>query len=64
MTAEEKLSDWINDHPLVMKAAKNAMIEFAKYHVRKALVAAHRQHQIPEEELDFTLDAYSEENIK
>lgn len=43
---------------------KDTMIEFAKYHVEKALKASHSNFQLPEEEIDFTLDAYPLENIK
>jgi len=39
-------------------------IEFAKLHVQEALKAAHRNMQLPDEDLEFTLDSYSLENIK
>jgi hypothetical protein len=60
MTAEEFIKERADTFEGAIEAAK----EFAKYHVRKALVAAHRTHQIPEEELDFTLNAYTEDEIK
>lgn len=41
-----------------------AMIEFAKLHVKAALEAVHSNMQLPEEDLEFTLDAYPETNIK
>lgn len=43
---------------------EEAMIEFAKHHVEAALIAAHKQHQIPMEELEFTTNAYPLTNIK
>lgn len=43
---------------------EDCLIEFAKYHVKNALKAAHRNMQLPEEDLEFTLNSYSEENIK
>jgi len=42
----------------------NHMIEFAKLHVTEALKAAHRNMQAPEEDIEFTLDAYPLEEIK
>jgi len=39
-------------------------IEFAKLHVQEALKAAHRNMQLPDEDLEFTLDSYSLEKIK
>lgn len=58
MTAEEFL-----------KKSDNAfyaddMIAFAKYHVELALKASHSNFQLPEEEIEFTLNAYPLENIK
>ena len=44
--------------------AKNAMIEFAKLHVEAALKAAHINHQLPIEDLEFTLDCYPLTNIE
>lgn len=38
--------------------------EFAKLHVKAALEAAHKKHQLPIEDLEFTLSAYPETNIK
>jgi D-mannonate dehydratase len=35
-----------------------------KLHVEAALKAAHRNMQLPEEDLEFTLNAYPLENIK
>ncbi len=43
---------------------KEAMVEFAKFHVRKALEKAHINMQLPEEDLEFTLESYPETNIK
>lgn len=40
------------------------MKEFAKLHVEAALKAAHRNQQLPEEDLEFTLSAYPLTNIK
>jgi len=36
----------------------------SKLHVEAALKAAHRNMQLPEEDLSFTLNAYPLENIK
>ena len=47
-----------------LKKFQKAMIEFAKLHVQKALVAAHNQHQLPMEDIDYTLSAYSPDKIK
>lgn len=41
-----------------------AMIEFAKLHVEAALKAAHSNMQLPEEDLEFTLDSYPVDKIK
>lgn len=43
---------------------KNLMIDFAKLHVTAALKTAHSYHQVPIEDVDFTLDAYPLNNIK
>lgn len=40
------------------------MIEFAKGHVDEALRASHKNMQLPEEDLEFTLSCYPLENIK
>jgi hypothetical protein len=46
------------------KDVKIAMIEFAKLHVEAALKAAHKNMQLPPEDLEFTLNAYPLTNIK
>lgn len=43
---------------------KNALIEFTKLHVGKALKAVHSNMQLPSEDLEFTLESYPLENIK
>ncbi len=43
---------------------QEAAIEFAKIHVELALKSAHRNMQLPMEDLDFTLDSYPISNIK
>ena len=40
------------------------MIEFAKLHVKAALENAHSNFQLPEQDIDFTLNAYPLTNIK
>jgi len=51
------------DTTILVEDAEEKMIEFARYHVEKALEAAHRQHQLPMEDLDFTL-SFCLSNIK
>ena len=41
-----------------------AMIEFAKLHVTAALKASHRNNQLPNEDLDYTLSSYPLDKIK
>ena len=53
-------SEWLIDK----KSFKLAMIEFAKIHVKVALIRAHSNSQLPEEDLCFTLNAYPETLIK
>ncbi len=38
---------------------QKAMIEFAEYHVKAALRAAHSNQQLPIEDLEFTMDSYN-----
>lgn len=38
---------------------KEKMIQFANYHIMKALIAAHKNMQLPKEDLEFTLNSYS-----
>lgn len=65
MTAEEhfkkyfKASGYVNQKDLI-----EWRIEFTKYHVQLALKAAHRNMQLPEEDLEFTLSSYNLNNIK
>jgi hypothetical protein len=40
------------------------MQEFAKLHVKAALEAAHIAHQVPEEDMEYTLNAYPLNLIK
>ena len=69
MTAEELLEKYRfeagehignRDYDRMCEFAK----EFAKLHVLAALNAAHRNMQLEEEDLEFTLDCYSLTNIK
>jgi hypothetical protein len=57
-TAEEQLEIYGTSHAI------EAMKEFAKLHVEAALKAAHCNHQLPIEDLDFTLNSYPLNNIK
>ena len=61
MTAEEFLEI---KEPNTIIVPKEWLIEFAKYHVEQALKASHSNFQLPEEEIEFTLNAYPLENIK
>lgn len=49
---------------ITTKMIYSAMIEYAKFHVEKALKASHQNNQLPEEDLNFTLDCYSLKSIK
>jgi len=51
-------------HGDIADSCQVLMIEFAKYHVKKALESSHRNMQLPEEDLEFILEAYPESNIK
>ena len=42
----------------------SAMVEFAEFHVTESLKAAHKNMQLPEEDLDYTLSSYPLTNIK
>ena len=54
-----------SEYPTVSKYdALEAMIEFAKLHVTKALTSAHINMQLPIEDLEFTLNSYPLTNIK
>ena len=70
VTAEEILADlqyqWEETGEYKMYFAidiPGKLREFAKIKVKEALVAAHRNMQLPEEDLEFTLDCYPETNI-
>jgi hypothetical protein len=73
MTAEECLNSYVDDYyEISTEGAKNAMIEFAKYHVEKALKKAAQEAEINFEvyiddyeiNRDSILNAYPLENIK
>lgn len=64
MTAKEfliskRLNGWVN-----YTIVSELMSEFAKYHVELALTQAHKKMQLPEEDLEFTLNSYDLNNIK
>lgn len=61
-----KLEDiWLaNTGKNISQEEFSAMIQFAEFHVKAALKAAHRNMQLPEEDLDYTLDSYPLANIK
>ena len=51
-------------HGDIAYSTESLMVDFAKYHVKKALESSHRNMQLPEEDLEFILEAYPESNIK
>lgn len=55
--AEQEIYDAIDEF-------NNSRVEFAKFHVESALKAAHLKHQLPIEDLEFTMEAYPLTNIK
>lgn len=55
--AEQEIYDAIDEF-------NNSRVEFAKFHVKEALKAAHLKHQLPIEDLKFTMEAYPLTNIK
>jgi len=57
-TAEDQLMIYGSSNAI------EAMIDFVKLHVKAALKAAHTNFQLPEQDIDFTLNAYPEELIK
>jgi hypothetical protein len=59
ITAKEflKRHEWTEDYEEILR-------EFAILHVEAALEAAHINHQLPIEDLEFTLDCYPLTNIK
>ena len=74
-TAEEFKNDWLNGFELDINQINDLMIEFAKYHVKKALKQASETaegiaHQYIEVAVDeeynkeAVLNAYNLENIK
>lgn len=73
MTAEEFMRAFNTDEELsfdklhgcdATEDTLKIMVEFAKYHVEKALMAVHNEIQLPDEDLEFTQGAYPLENIK
>ncbi len=65
-TAEKFLEDFElgTTGKVDIEDAKQAIIEFARLHVETALKAAHKNMQLPQEDLEFTLNSYPLENIK
>lgn len=54
--------EFIKNNPTYNRA--ELMVEFAKLHVKAALEAAHKNMQLPEEDLEFTLSSYPLNLIK
>lgn len=61
---EETLGEELSLRGCSALLAKDLMIAFAKLHVQAALEAAHSNSQMPQEDLDFTLQSYPLTNIK
>lgn len=62
-TAEEFARKYKDDQSQY-KSLTEYFQDFAKLHVQAALEAAHKNQQLPMEDLEFTLNAYPLENIK
>lgn len=66
--AEEFFEQWCNKKGYVaidqVEDIEECMIEFAKLHVELALKTSHHNMQLPEEDLEFTLNSYHLTNIK
>lgn len=58
VTPKQHYKKWKEIYPELNKRMLDAFKEFAKAHVEAALRAAHSEHQVPIEDLDFTLQAY------
>jgi uncharacterized protein YpmS len=65
-TVEEFMTDeyQIKHYGTILMKPNQSAIEFAKLHAEAALKAAHKNMQLSEEDLEFTLDAYPLTNIK
>jgi hypothetical protein len=72
MTAEEFLCEWLHCDKSTLqytisekpRETLQAFRKFAQFHVKEALKQVHYNFQLPEEDLEFTLNAYPKTNIK
>jgi hypothetical protein len=63
-TAEEFCKSFKTSGKTWKENFHETMIEFAKLHVKAALEAEHKNMQLPEEDLEFTLSSYDLNEIK
>ena len=59
----DRLENLVSIAPDLELKIRQSLIEFAKLHVKEALKQVHANFQLPEEDLDFTLNAYQLDNI-
>ena len=57
-------SHQFEDFVFTGKELKQLAIRFAQLHVQAALESAHQNMQLPEDDLEFTLDSYSLSKVK